>query len=403
MCHGVLLGADGRKMSKRLRNYPDPLEVVAQHGSDALRVALLSSPVVRGVDVRFDDDAVRDAARRFVIPLWNTFHYFTTYARLDGFEPAGDVTRGSRLDRYLLHETEQLRVAVESAMDRYDFGAAYDAIEAFVGTLSGWYLRLSRARAWSSEDSAGKRAYYETMHLALDATARLLAPFLPFVADALYQSLGAAESVHLADWPEPRKEWVDEDLAREMHTVRKVVTLARNVRERHGIKHRHPLRTLAVGGVDTAVLVRHADLLQQEVNVKHVTFLEEPERFVRTTIGLNTPVLGKRLKQELKVLQHAVIAGDYAIDRDGTLVSQGINLKTGRLLAPARGAGREGARSCRRHDRRVARYRLVTRDLFSRETHGISTGRSRTSASRPVSTTRTESCCAWQAPDWARC
>jgi isoleucyl-tRNA synthetase len=214
-------------------------------------------------------------------------------------------------------------------MDRYDFGEVYDAIEAFIGTLSGWYLRLSRAKAWSCEDSAEKRACYETMHVTLDATARLLAPFLPFVADALHQSLGAAESVHLADWPEPRADWVDEDLANEMRAVRQVVTLARSVRERQGIRHRHPLRTLAVAGVDPGVLAVHADLLEQEVNVKQVTALEKPELFVRSTIKLNTPVLGKRLKQGLKVLQNAVGAGDYTIEPEGTLLSRGLRLRPG--------------------------------------------------------------------------
>ena len=111
VCHGVLLGADGRKMSKRLKNYPDPMDLAETHGSDSLRIALLSSPVVRGIDIRFDEDAVRDAARRFVIPLWNAFHYFTAYASADRFEPSGRLAGLSPLDRYLLHETEQLRTA----------------------------------------------------------------------------------------------------------------------------------------------------------------------------------------------------------------------------------------------------------------------------------------------------
>ncbi len=152
VCHGVLLGADGRKMSKRLKNYPDPMDLVAQYGSDPLRIALLSSPVVRGSDIRFNQDAIRDAARRFVIPLWNTFHYFTAYAALDEFEPRGRLDALSPLDRYLLHETEQLRLSVEGAMERYDFGAAYDAIEAFIETLSGWYLRGGRP-----DDDAARR------------------------------------------------------------------------------------------------------------------------------------------------------------------------------------------------------------------------------------------------------
>lgn len=326
VCHGVLLGSDGRKMSKRLRNYPDPLDVVAQYGSDALRVALLSSPVVRGMDVRFQEEAVRDTARRFILPLWNTFHYFTTYASLDGFEPSGRVEAPSLLDRYLLHETEQLRQSIESAMAQYDFGAAYDAIERFIETLSGWYLRLSRAKAWGSDHSPAKASCYEVLHLSLDTTARLLAPFMPFVADALYQALGSTSSVHLADWPDARPQWTDDDLAAEMRDVRRIVRLARGIRERHGIRHRHPLRALQIAGVDAAVVTNHDELLRQEVNVKRVEILADPARHVTTTLRLNTPVLGKRLKGGLQALQRAVAAGDYVINADDTLTCQGLTL-----------------------------------------------------------------------------
>jgi isoleucyl-tRNA synthetase len=326
VCHGVLLGTDGRKMSKRLRNYPDPLDVVAEHGSDALRVALLSSPVVRGVDIRFNEEAVRDAARRVIVPLWNAFHYFTTYAVLDGFEPRGVSDGASPLDRYLLHETERLRQSIEAAMTVYDFAAAYDAIEGFVDTLSGWYLRLSRSKAWGSGQSAGKRAFYETLHASLDAATRLSAPFMPFVADALYHALGSHHSVHLADWPAARPEWSDEGLAGEMRSVRQIVGLARGIRERLGIRHRHPLRAMYLAGVDGAAVANHDELLRQEVNVKHVGRLATPERYVQTTVRLNTPVLGKRLKARLKGLQQAIAAGNYLVHADGMLHAQGIEL-----------------------------------------------------------------------------
>src|SRR6266508_4950619 len=319
LCHGVLLGADGRKMSKRLKNYPDPMDVVGQHGSDALRIALLSSPIVRGIDIRFNEDAVRDTARRFVIPLWNTFHYFTSYASVDEFEPCGRLDALSPLDRYLLHETEQMRLSVEEAMKQYDFAAAYDAIEAFIETLSGWYLRLSRSRAWSSEASAAKQVCYEVLHLSLDATARVVAPFMPLVAEALYRSLGSSESVHLADWPLAHPDWIDERLAGEMRTVRTVVRLARSVRERMRIKHRHPLHALYVAGVDRLVLIGYEDLLRQEVNVKTVDVLPEPERYVTSTVRLNTRDLGKRLKQRLPAVQRASATGDYILSPDGTL------------------------------------------------------------------------------------
>ena len=319
VCHGVLLGADGRKMSKRLKNYADPMELVSQHGSDALRVALLSSPVVRGVDIRFNQDAVRDAVRRFIIPLWNAFHYFTSYAALDAFEPCGRLTPLSALDRYLLHETEQLRVGVEEAIERYDFAAAYDAIEGFIETLSGWYLRLSRSRAWSAETLPEKIAGYEVLHVSLETATRVIAPFMPFVADALHRSLGSPHSVHLADWPAARPEWRDERLAAEMRAVRTIVRLARSIRERLRVKHRHPLAALYVGGVDGSILATHAGLLAQEVNVKTVDVLSNPERYVRQTLLLNTPDLGRRLKDRLPLLQRAVAAGDCVINADGTL------------------------------------------------------------------------------------
>jgi isoleucyl-tRNA synthetase len=319
VCHGVLLGADGRKMSKRLRNYPDPLELVERHGSDALRIALLSSPVVRGVDIRFDQNAVREAARRKVLPLWNAFHFFTSYAALDGFEPSGRLDELSLLDRYLLHETEELRSLVERAMERCDFGAACEAIEAFIETLSGWYLRLIRSKAWSNEHSSAKTACYEVLHVSLDTTARVIAPFMPFVADHLYQSLGTGHSVHLADWPAARPEWSHHGLASDMRAVRTVVRLARSIRERLGLKHRHPLPAMYAGGIDPGVLAAYADLLAQEVNVKTVQVLPDPARYVSKTLRLNARELGARLKDRLARLQESVASGDYAINPDGTL------------------------------------------------------------------------------------
>jgi isoleucyl-tRNA synthetase len=316
-------------MSKRLKNYPDPMDVVAEHGSDALRIALLASPVVRGFDIRFNEESVRDAARRFVLPLWNAFHYFTSYAALDGFEPAGRFEALSPLDRYLLHETERLRLSVETAMDRYDFGAAYDAIESFVETLSGWYLRLSRSKAWSHEPSNAKTSYYEVLHIALDTAARVVAPFMPFVADTLYQSLGSRESVHLADWPGARPEWIDEPLAGEMAAIRDIVRLARSIRERLRIKHRHPLPALYVSGIEPSVLAAHGDLLRQEVNVKRVEILSDPDRYVARAVRLDTSTLGRHLKGRLKAVQAAIAAGDYAIHPDGSLRAVDVVVQAG--------------------------------------------------------------------------
>lgn len=321
VCHGVVLGTDGRKMSKRLMNYPDPMAVVDAHGSDALRIALLSSSVVRGADVTFHEASVRDAARRLIIPLWNAVHYFTTYASADGFEPTGRAAARSALDRYLLHETERLRVSVEEAMGRYDFVAAYEAIETFIEMLSGWYLRLSRSLAWRHDTCDAKTACYETLHAVLDVVTRVIGPFMPFVAEALRRSIGETLSVHLTDWPAPRPEWCDEGVAGEMATVRTVVRLARSVRERRRIKHRHPLPALFVSGVSESTLAAHADLLLHEVNVKRIEVLTRPDRYVSRSLRLRTGDLGKRLKQRLPHVQRAVASGEFDIRADGALVA----------------------------------------------------------------------------------
>jgi isoleucyl-tRNA synthetase len=149
---------------------------------------------------------------------------------------------------------------------------------------------------------------------------------MPFVAEALYRSLGSPDSVHVSDWPEARPEWIDEPLARGMDTVRAVVRLARSVRERLRLKHRHPLAALHVGGVDAAVLSGHEDLLEQEVNVKRVVVLEDPDRYVRRSVRLNAAELGRRLKQRLPPIQAAVAAGEFVIDPDGTLRAGGVAL-----------------------------------------------------------------------------
>ncbi len=321
VCHGVILAEDGRKMSKRLKNYPDPLELVERHGSDALRIALLSSAAVRGSDLRFAGDSVRDAVRRFCIPLWNSLHYFTAYARIDGFEPRGEFPTLSRLDRYLLSETELLRSELEAAMGRYDFAACYDRIEDFVTMLSTWYIRLSKQRLWRSGLDDDKRTGYEVLYYALSTLARVSAPFLPYLAEGVHEALGAEHSVHLEDWPKACADWIDRPLSHEMGTVRTVVRLARSIREDHGIKHRHPLRRVSIK-LPSAEIDANRDLLAEELNVKEVQALVDEGEFVIRTVKLDYTKLGKRLRGDVKKVQAAIDTGDYQIV-DGRLQAAG--------------------------------------------------------------------------------
>ena len=329
VCHGVLLGHDGRKMSKRLKNYPDPLELVEEHGSDALRAALLMSGAVSGADICFSEAAVRDSVRRFHISLWNVIHLFTAYAALDGFEPAGRLDGASRLDRYLLAESDALRSDVEGAMERYDFAAVYRALDDFLAMLSTWYLRLTKAELWKPGLDDAKRASYEALYAALHQLVTVAAPFLPFLAEAAYEALGQDASVHLADWPPAREEWHDQALVEEMRTLQHLVHLARKVREGHGIRHRHPLRRAAVAGLAPAAVEANRSLLEAELNVKEVTTLADVDVVARREIVLDYPRLGKRLRGAVKEVARALATGDCVHRDDGRLEAAGQILEPG--------------------------------------------------------------------------
>lgn len=323
VCHGVILAEDGRKMSKRLRNYPDPMALVEEHGSDALRAALLMSGAVSGMDIRFAASSVRDSVRRLHLPLWNVLHLFTAYAAIDGFEPSGEPENPSRLDRYLLSEAELLREQVDAAMDRYDFAAAYAALGEFITTLSTWYLRLTKPVLWRPGLDGQKRAAYEALHLALAQFAKVSAPFLPFLAESVHAALGGEESVHLEDWPAARPDWRDDALIEEMRTLRDVVRLARRVREQNGVRHRHPLRRARLGGVRPELLAQSRELLESELNVKEVDLLSDTSSVVRRQIVLDYPKLGKRLRQDVKEVARAVAEGRFLEGEDGRIEAGG--------------------------------------------------------------------------------
>jgi len=293
------------------------MELADQHGSDAMRAALLMSGACAGSDIKFSEASVRDCVRRLHLPLWNALHLYTAYATLDGFEPTGEPRDPSRLERALLCEAERLRVDVEAAMSRYDFAAAYAAIEQFITTLSTWYLRLLKPSLWRSGLDDAKRATYETIHAALAQIATVAAPFLPFVCEAVHEALGGRDSVHLADWPQPRDDRNDDVLVEQMRQLREVVRVARRVREHAGVKHRQPLRRAAIAGLSASVVDANRELLASELNVKTVELLLDVERVVRRELVLDYPKLGKRLRGAVKAVAAAIRDGAYVERADG--------------------------------------------------------------------------------------
>ena len=283
---GHILDSNGKKMSKSLGNVIDPWEVFGKQGADALRWALYTA-TSPGNTRRFSEDQVDEAVRKYLLTLWNTYSFFVTYARIDGFDPKRDFVEPedrTLMDRWVLSELQLTARTVTERLDAYDVTAAGRAIGEFVDELSNWYVRRSRRRFWKGEDDRDKKAAHSTLHECLTTVTKLTAPFTPFVAEALYQNLvlgadpEAPDSVHLATWPLPAERLVDEGLSRRMAAARRVVALGRAARNAAAVKNRQPLREVVVvdessegGDLAEGVEALKAIVLD-ELNVKSLRF-----------------------------------------------------------------------------------------------------------------------------------
>jgi isoleucyl-tRNA synthetase len=278
--NGTVLDKQGRKMSKSLKNSVDPMEVMSKFGADATRWYFYSAVAI-GNDYRFDLAAVQDVVRRFLLILWNTYGFFTNYARLDGFDPAAaavPVRERALLDRWLLAELAVTIADVEKAMEAYDPPTAARRLEAFVLDLSTWYVRRSRRRFWKSESDSDKRSAYQTLYQVLVSVAQLLAPFMPFVSETMYRNLaagrpGQSESVHLCDWPVPASDWRDEELRQQMSVVRRLVATGLAARNTAGIKVRQPLRAVTIA--EKPLKPELEGVLLEELNIKAARYQGE--------------------------------------------------------------------------------------------------------------------------------
>ena len=329
--HGNLLAADGRKMSKRLKNYPDPLEVVERYGADALRLYLMSSPVIANQDVPFLEEGVRDAMRNVIIPLWNAFSFLTRYAELDGWRP--DLNTGpaakSEVDRWILSLAAQLAGDVKAAMLAYDIRGSVTLLSGFVDALTNWYIRRSRRRFWRPNDSrvlsgddADKRAAYETLHAVLVTLSKVAAPLIPFVSEVIYKNLTGQESVHLQPWPEYEAGVIERDLVERMATVRDVVALALGLRATGQIKVRQPLSQLLLR---TSAPLSESDLelIRDEVNVKRVVLLTNTDDYARPLGIVDQRAIGPRFRGDTQKIAAAARTGQFEILSDGSVCVAG--------------------------------------------------------------------------------
>ncbi|MDQ1421034.1 MAG: isoleucyl-tRNA synthetase [Acidimicrobiaceae bacterium] len=326
VAHGILLGDDGQKMSKRLRNYPDPEAMFVKHGADAMRWFLLSSPVLRGGDMAVKEQGIRDAVRSAIHPLWNAWYFFTLYANADGV--TADTARAPAtgvLDRYVLAKLHGAVAAVTDSLDHYDVSGACLAIEGFLDALTNWYIRRSRDRFWgtSAVSAAGdsgasdQQDAFDTLGTVLEVLCRTAAPLLPLLSESVWRGLTGGESVHLTDWPDAAALPHDPDLVAVMDRVRQVCSAAHSVRKAQGLRARLPLAALTVAAADAALLAPFEDLIKDEVNVKALRLTSSvgdvADQLLTVVFRVAAPRLGKVTQQAAA----AARAGDWEVLADG--------------------------------------------------------------------------------------
>jgi isoleucyl-tRNA synthetase len=263
--NGIVLAEDGKKMSKRLKNYPDPMEVVNAHGADALRLYLLSSPVVTGENLNFSERDLAQGSRNVFRMLWNSYAFFMTYAAIDAWTPKEDALASENLlDRWMLSELQTLIKNVDREMEAYELSKATRLFAPFIDQLSNWYIRRSRERFWKNESDHDKEQAYQTLYQVLVTLSKLMAPFTPFLAEEMYRNLTAEVSVHLADWPAVDAKLVDEKLSEDMALARFIVSAGLETRAQQKIKVRQPLASITARPLSKAL----RDIITEELNVK---------------------------------------------------------------------------------------------------------------------------------------
>ncbi len=311
--NGIILAEDGRKMSKSLRNYPPADIVMDSYGADALRLYLLSSPATRAEELRFSEAGVKDVVRQTLIPFWNAYKFFVTYAEVDGWtvDKIGQETSPNLLDQWILSKLASTADAVDGVLSSYRLYQAAQPILHFIDQLTNWYIRLNRRRFWagsSEREKADKNFAYSTLYQVLTTFSRILAPLAPFITEEIYRNLSDADdsqSVHLSTFPGSRElshVVIDKALENAMELFEEVIVLGRALRNEHEIKVRQPLAKLTVIYNDSDALDNLKKLdeyIREELNIKKIEYISNEEAYVSLTARLNTVKLGKTLGPKL--------------------------------------------------------------------------------------------------------
>jgi isoleucyl-tRNA synthetase len=330
--HGIVLGSDGQKMSKSLRNYPDVSEVLDRDGSDAMRWFLMSSPILRGGNLVVTEQGIRDGVRQVILPLWNVYSFFTLYTnaaaggsgydaqlRYDGYTDT--------LDQYLLANTGDLVRNMTAQLDTYDISGACDELRSYLDMLTNWYVRRSRQRFFDENVDA-----FDALYTALEAVCRVAASLLPLVTEEIWRGLTGGRSVHLADWPDAALFPANAELVEAMDRVQQICSTGSSLRKAANLRVRLPLQELTVVAPGADALEGFAAVVADELNLRSVRMLDaasaSPEEFgIEQKLVVNARAAGPRLGKNVQQAIKGSKSGDWSVSEAGVVTAGGLELE----------------------------------------------------------------------------
>jgi isoleucyl-tRNA synthetase len=326
--HGIVLGNDGQKMSKSLRNYPDVNEVFNRDGSDAMRWFLMSSPILRGGNLSVTEQGIREGVRQALLPLWNSYYFFALYANASGYEASPSTSSTQLLDRYIMAKTRKLIEEVQADLDLFDSYQASAKVRDYAEVLTNWYIRRSRDRFWEGDKDA-----FDTLYTVLEAVLRVVAPLLPLAAEEMWRGLTGGRSVHLESWPESTAFPADDALVADMDAIREAASVALALRKQAGLRVRLPLSELTIAVANADTLGAYGDLIADELNVKSIKVVKATDEValefgLTKSLSVNARALGPRIGGEVQRVIRESKAGNWSQKGDSVVVD-GIELFDG--------------------------------------------------------------------------
>jgi len=355
ICHGVVYGNDGRKMSKSLGNFPDPKPTFEQYWGDAIRMSILSSPLFHAWDTAITEESIAEALRNNILPLWNAFYFFTTYANIDGWTPWANRVWNinhtpwdkNMLDQWIISELQQLIVDVERGLEAYDLQQSSRQLAVFLDNLTNRYIRRSRRRFWKSEHDGDKEQAYETLYSVLVTFCQVAAPFMPFVTEYIYRSLkvtcswstdveknngksqcreGDNFSVHLTDWPKVDESLLDSALHKDMSLAQQIIRIGLAWRSTQKIRVRQPLARMSIG-VEMSDYFKQ--LVADELNVKKVVCDATINDVVMKICKPDGRKIGPKYGKDVKMIMEEAKKGNFIEHDDGSVMVNRFRLERG--------------------------------------------------------------------------